>query len=86
MEAMVAGVPVIATRVGGIPDIVADGQSGLLVPPGDVQALGQAMHQLLSNPDLRQQMSVAARQRVTAFQSQSVVARIEGIYQKLCQP
>jgi glycosyltransferase involved in cell wall biosynthesis len=43
MEAMVAGTPVIATRVGGIPDIVAEGETGLLVPPGDATALRQAM-------------------------------------------
>lgn len=86
MEAMVAGVPVIASRVGGIPDIVADGETGLLVPPGDPMALRQAMQRLLADPALHQQMSGAARQRVTAFQAHTVVSRIEGIYQKLCQP
>jgi glycosyltransferase involved in cell wall biosynthesis len=84
MEAMVAGAPVIASRVGGIPDIVAEGETGLLVPPGDPAALRQAMRQLLDNPDLRHQMSKAARQRVTHFQAHTVVARIEAIYQQLC--
>jgi glycosyltransferase involved in cell wall biosynthesis len=84
MEAMVAGVPVIASRVGGIPDIVAEGQSGLLVPPGDAAALRQAMHRLLNDPDLHRQMSAAARQRVTDFQAHTVVSRIEGIYRQLC--
>lgn len=84
MEAMVAGVPVIASRVGGIPDIVAEGQTGLLVPPGDAAALQQAMHQLINNPDMCQQMGQAAQQRVTQFQAQTVVARIEKIYQTLC--
>jgi glycosyltransferase involved in cell wall biosynthesis len=84
MEAMVAGVPVVATRVGGIPDIVAEGETGLLVPPGDATALSQAMNQLLNDPTLRQQMGAAARQRVAHFQASSVVARIEAIYQQLC--
>ncbi|MFO7537307.1 MAG: glycosyltransferase family 4 protein [Chloroflexota bacterium] len=84
MEAMVAGVPVIASRVGGIPDIVADGESGLLVPPGDADALRQAMHQLLNDPEQCRQMSTAARRRVTAFQAHTVVSRIEAIYHQLC--
>ena len=85
MEAMVAGTPVIATRVGGIPDIVAEGESGLLVPPGDTDALRQALQQLLDDPDLCQQMSAAARRRVKAFQAQTVVSQIEGVYQRLHQ-
>lgn len=84
MEAMVAGVPVIASRVGGIPDIVDEGQTGLLVPPGDAAALCQAMTHLLNNPTLCQQMSTAARQRVIDFQARNVVSRIEGIYRNLC--
>ncbi len=83
MEAMVAGTPVIATRVGGIPDIVAEGESGLLVPPGDVDALREALAYLLENTAVCEQMSLAARQRVTHFQAHNVVSCIEAIYQDL---
>ena len=55
-EASAAGLPVISTTVAGIPEIIAHGESGLLVDPGDRQALGQAMQTLISNPDLRMQM------------------------------
>jgi glycosyltransferase involved in cell wall biosynthesis len=83
MEAMIAGTPVIATRVGGIPDIVADGETGLLVPPGDVEALRSAMQQLLDNPELAQRMGQAARERVHLFQAHTVVSRLEALYQQL---
>jgi glycosyltransferase involved in cell wall biosynthesis len=84
MEAMVAGVPVIASRVGGIPDIVADGETGLLVPPNDAAALRQALMHLLNDPLLGQQMGEAGRRRVTQFQAHTVVSRIESIYHQLC--
>jgi glycosyltransferase involved in cell wall biosynthesis len=83
MEAMAMGKPVIATRVGGIPDIVADGESGLLVPPGDVMALRQAMKYLVEHPEVCQKMSEVALQRVEGFQAKNVVSRIETIYQQL---
>jgi glycosyltransferase involved in cell wall biosynthesis len=84
MEAMVMGKPVIGTRAGGIPDIIVDGMSGLLIPPGDVVALRGAMEQLLRNPSLRRQMSVAARERVVAFQSRNIVPKIVKVYERLC--
>jgi glycosyltransferase involved in cell wall biosynthesis len=84
MEAMSMGKPVIAPRVGGIPDIVADGESGLLVPPGDASALRDAMQHLLANPALCQKMSEVALQRVTKFRAKNVVTQIENIYAQLC--
>jgi glycosyltransferase involved in cell wall biosynthesis len=84
MEAMSMGKPVIATRVGGIPDIVSEGESGLLVPPGDAIALRRAMQHLLNHPEVCQEMSAIAFQRVKAFQAKNVVSRIENIYQQLC--
>ncbi len=83
MEAMALGKPVIATRVGGIPDILTDGENGLLVPPGDALALRQAMQRLVDDPQLCAQMGAAALERVAAFQAQNVVSRIETIYQQL---
>jgi glycosyltransferase involved in cell wall biosynthesis len=84
MEAMMMGKPVIGTRAGGIPDIIIDGESGLLIPPGDVIALQDAIRQLLNIPGPRKQMGAAARERVKSFQAQSIVPQIEKIYERLC--
>jgi len=66
-EAMAAGTPVIATRGGGIPEIIEDGVNGLLVERGDVEDLGAAMLYLLRNPDRRRVMGEAARRRAEDF-------------------
>ena len=81
MEAMSTGQPVIASRIGGLIDIVADGETGLLVTPENAQELCTAMHRLLNNPDERSRMGHAAQQRVMAFQAKTVVSRIEQVYQ-----
>ena len=62
IEAMAYGLPVISTTVGGIPDLVVN-ETGILVPPGDVEALAQAMERLAGDPHLREQMGQAARKR-----------------------
>ena len=67
MEAMACSKPVVATRVGGIPELVTDGVEGLLVGPGDVKALGQAICRLLDDPAARDRMGLAGRKRVEAF-------------------
>jgi glycosyltransferase involved in cell wall biosynthesis len=64
LEAMAAGLPVVATQVGGVPEIVVDGQTGLLVPPADVQALARGLLTLIEDAPLRQRFGVAGRQRV----------------------
>jgi glycosyltransferase involved in cell wall biosynthesis len=83
LEAMSAGRPVIATRMGGLTDIVVDGQTGLLVPPHDPAALEQAMRMLLENPELRQQMGRAGKIRLKQFSASQVVPRIEATYRRL---
>ena len=85
MEAMSEARPVIASRIGGIPDLVDDGQTGLLVEPGDPSALRQAIQQLTANPDLCQHMGQAALRKVGEFQASAVVPRIEHVYEKLLQ-
>ncbi|SRR6266568_235181 len=80
MEAMSMGKPIIAARSGGLTDIVAEGETGLLVPPGDPQALREAMQVLLDDPVQREHMGNMAKQRVVAFQTRSVVPRIEQVY------
>jgi glycosyltransferase involved in cell wall biosynthesis len=65
LEAMAAGRPVIAARVGGIPEVVADGETGVLVAPGDAEALARAVSDLLCDPARRERMGAAGR-RVAA--------------------
>jgi glycosyltransferase involved in cell wall biosynthesis len=64
LEAMAAGLPVVATAVGGIPEIVDDGTTGLLVPPGDAAALAAALERLLADAGLRARMGAAGWERV----------------------
>jgi colanic acid/amylovoran biosynthesis glycosyltransferase len=64
MEAMAVGVPVIATSIAGIPELVVNEKTGLLVPPGNVVALADALEKLLGNAKLRQKIVGAARKRV----------------------
>ncbi|HEY3821371.1 MAG TPA: glycosyltransferase family 4 protein [Polyangiaceae bacterium] len=64
LEGMAAGMAVIATRVGGIPDVVDDGTSGLLVEPADVEALGEALVRLAQNQGERERMAMAARETI----------------------
>jgi len=66
MEAMAARRPVIATRVGGVQELVEDGISGLTIPPGDVDTLTSSIEKLLSDPDLCLKMGVAGRAKVEA--------------------
>ena len=64
LEAMSVGLPVIASRVGGVPEIVVDGETGLLVPPGDPSSLATAIERLLADPALRNRLGDAGRARL----------------------
>jgi glycosyltransferase involved in cell wall biosynthesis len=64
LEAMAAGLPVVASAVGGIPELVVDGETGLLVPPGDAEALADALRKLVTDPELRRRFGAATRARV----------------------
>jgi glycosyltransferase involved in cell wall biosynthesis len=83
IEAMSAGRPVIASRIGGMADLVADGETGMLIEPGDTPALQQAVERLLSNPELRSRMGQAALHKVVEFQAGTIVPRIEHVYEEL---
>jgi glycosyltransferase involved in cell wall biosynthesis len=82
LEAMAAGRPVIASAVGGLPDIVEDGRTGILVPPGDVATLQGSIERLLADPELRHQMGERARERAADYLPAAVVPRIEEVYRK----
>ncbi len=85
LEAMATGRPVVASRTGGITDIVVDEETGFLVTPGDAARLQQAIEQLLADPALREQMGQAGKQRVTEFKASTVVPRYEQVYRELIQ-
>jgi glycosyltransferase involved in cell wall biosynthesis len=80
LECMAAGRPVIASRVGGIPEVVADGETGILVPPGDAAELARAMERLIADHALRESMGETAMKRSRSFTADAVVPRIESIY------
>lgn len=86
MEAMVAGRPVVASRIGGLPDIVADGETGLLVAPGDAHALREAIQHLLADTTTRERMGELGQERVATFQASTVIPRLEQIYQEVLRP
>lgn len=81
LEAMAAGRPVIASRVGGVPELVVDGETGLLVPPAEPDALARAIVVLLDDPDLGARLGAAAALRArTMFSLESVRAAVEAAY------
>ena len=82
-EAMAAGVPLVATAVGGIEEIVEDGRHGLLAPPGNVPALARAMALLAADPTLRAGLSAAARNHVREFTNERMVERTEAVYRSI---
>jgi glycosyltransferase involved in cell wall biosynthesis len=84
IEAMAAARPVVATRVGGVPDLVDDGVTGLLAPPGDTAALAGAMRVLLQDPERRRAMGVASRKQVApAFGAERLLADSDALYTDL---
>jgi glycosyltransferase involved in cell wall biosynthesis len=83
LEAMSFGLPVVATPVGGIPDVVEDGESGVLVPPGDAEALAAAVRSLCLNRDAREHLSAAAHARVqTLAGPEKIVFAWKRLYSK----
>lgn len=83
LEAMAAGLPVIATPVGGIPDLIETGKTGLLVPSGDIAALAAALATLLNDPELSAALGSAARDRIgKAFTPEIVLPTLSALYAK----
>lgn len=86
MEAMASGKAVVATDIGGSPDLVDHGYTGLLAVPGSAQSLASAMRELIGDPGLRQNMGSAALTKVEAHKAKAVVSRIEHLYKQLLSP
>jgi glycosyltransferase involved in cell wall biosynthesis len=83
LEAMASGRPAVATTTGGIVDLIVDGENGLLVPPGDEDALAAAMARLLDDDDLRARLASGARERIQQFTATAVVERLEAVYARV---
>jgi glycosyltransferase involved in cell wall biosynthesis len=84
LEAMAAGRPVVATRVGGNPEVVVEGETGFLVPPKDPRALADAVLRLLRDRELAHRFGEAARRRVESqFSLEQMVHRMEDLYDDL---
>jgi glycosyltransferase involved in cell wall biosynthesis len=84
LEAMAAGAPVVSSAIGGTDELIEDGSSGLLAPPGDAQALAAALRRLLDDPDLRESLAARARERVERdLTRERMAARVTGVYREL---
>jgi L-malate glycosyltransferase len=87
LEALACKVPVIATRAGGIPEVIADGECGLLYPVGDVEGMAEGAARLLGDERLRESFGEAGRQRaVELFATDKVVAQYRGLYEGVLAP
>jgi len=84
LEAMEAGIPILGTRVGAIPEVVVDGETGLLVTPGDPDALATGLVRLLRHPDVAAEMGLAGRRRLgEEFGMRKAVEAHEDFYEEL---
>jgi glycosyltransferase involved in cell wall biosynthesis len=82
LEAMAAGLPVAASQVGGLPELISAEVDGLLVPPGDPVALAAALRRLLSSPALRESLGGRARARAQDFTRERMIAAYTELYRK----
>jgi glycosyltransferase involved in cell wall biosynthesis len=83
VEAMQVGLPAVASRVGGIPEVVEDGVTGLLVPPGDPRSLAAAIDRVLGDPELAQRLGGSARRRAPDYDADRVGTEIRHLYARL---
>ena len=79
-EAMACGIPVVATRVGGLAEVVGDGTAGHLFPVGAHAAIADAVVELLARPRLRRRVGIGARRHAARFACERVVPLYEGLY------
>jgi glycosyltransferase involved in cell wall biosynthesis len=83
LEAMAHGVPVIASRTGGLMEIVEERKSGWLVTPDDAPALAEVIAEAMRNPDTLREFAIRARKRAAEFSLQETAARTEAFYLRL---
>ena len=83
LEGMAAGRPVVAFASGGLPELVRDGETGILVPTGDAAGLARAIRQLLTEPALRDRLGAAGRRVAAGFTTEARVAALSDIYERI---
>jgi glycosyltransferase involved in cell wall biosynthesis len=83
VEAMAAGKPVVASRVGGIPDLVRDGETGFLVPPADEKALANGIKKLLDDPSKAKQMGLRGQEHCRQFSLEAMIEKLDDLYSSL---
>ena len=84
LQALAMARPVVGTTVGGIPEVIVDEETGLMVPPKDPRALAQAMARLMMDPDYRRELGRRGRQLVVErFSMEQMAAEIEAVYEVL---
>ncbi|TGE33929.1 glycosyltransferase [Desulfosporosinus sp. Sb-LF] len=83
LEAMQAGVPIVASAVGGIPEVVRSGKDGLLVPPRDVTGFSEACTSILKNPDLSKSLVRSGQSRWSMFSIENMILKTEQVYTRL---
>jgi 2-deoxystreptamine N-acetyl-D-glucosaminyltransferase/2-deoxystreptamine glucosyltransferase len=86
LEAMAYGRPVVASAVGGLRDLVVDGETGVLVPPGDVASLRAALERLLGDAQLRARLGAAARERARNYSWPALTERLVALYAEVSSP
>jgi glycosyltransferase involved in cell wall biosynthesis len=83
LQAMAASKPVVASRVDGIPEAVADGESGFLLEPHDVEGFADRIVRLIDEPELAAKMGAAGRTRLKPFLAPAMLERLDGLYESL---
>jgi glycosyltransferase involved in cell wall biosynthesis len=85
VEAMAVGLPIVASRVGGIPDLIKDGRNGLLVPPADATALAKAVCALLEDKEKRKRMGKVGKKMCRPYSAEAMVEQIDDLYRQLLE-
>ena len=83
VEAMAAGKPIVASNVGGIPDLVRHDHNGLLVPPGDEKALAAGIKLLLNDPEKAKNMGQRGREICDQFSIEAMIEKLDALYRGL---
>jgi glycosyltransferase involved in cell wall biosynthesis len=86
VEALAAGVPVVATRVGGVPEVARDGEDALLVPPGDPAALAARTLEILGHPELADRLAHEGRKTAMRYGTDAATAQVLSLYRRLLEP
>jgi glycosyltransferase involved in cell wall biosynthesis len=83
LDALALGKPIVATNVGGVPEVIEDGTSGLVAPIGDADALGHSIARVLREPALAAHLSAGAKARAPMFSIENTVSRTMEVYREL---